>query len=195
MKKICWISLFIISLISCSSISKIIPGQNETENSNLYYEYYNLANEFYSLQKYDKALDYYTKAMDNQELYWDSYYKIAIIHSYNQEYKKSIEMFTVLLHRDEKNISIKSSIAYMQAMDGNFEESIKIYKELITENPEDFADLENLICIYFQLKDYTNAQEYFNHLKTLYPDSKKIPDFEKELEKSKSSSESGTDKQ
>ena len=115
--------------ISCTStkFAVPIPGKNDSVVSNIYIEYLNIADNYFELKKYDKAETYYKAAMDNQDIYWNAYYKLAKCYVYEAKWDDALNAYETLLNRDSENISIQSSIAYIYAMSGNTEKSIEAY--------------------------------------------------------------------
>lgn len=178
--------VFIISIlifyISCVSKPIPIPGDKKAQISNIYVEYLNIADVFYSQEKFDKAINYYIMASSYEPLNNDCFYKLAKAYAAQSNWDKSLEMFLKLSSDNPENNSLKESVAYIYAMKGEIEASLKIYNDLISLNPENLEYWENYIAVLLLNEDIDTVQVPFLYLIENFPDSKKIENFQKQID-------------
>ena len=182
-------AIFCIALslftISCSSnkIAFPIPGQSESANKNIYIEYLNIADIYFELEKYDKAETYYKAAMSNKDIYWTAYYKLARCYVYQSKWADAQSVYEELLKRDSDNSVLKSNMAYIYAMNGNTNQSCELYEQLINDYSEQSEYLENYICVLLAAEKKEEAELSYIKLKELFPESKRIQEFEPQFVK------------
>ena len=182
-KVILLFSIMIFSSCTSAKLSVPVPGQGSAKIRNIYVEYYNLGESYYKLEDYSKAAEYYELAMRKKEQYWASYYKLAKCYVFNSDWNSALPMYKKILSRDPENSSLKASVAYIYSMQGNFKLSKKIYEELLSVNPKNSDYIENYLAVLLSneksfKKNSESFTQYFDVLKTEFPDNKNIRIFE-----------------
>lgn len=182
LKKLFWVNILFVILISCKS-NNLIPGLNNAKELNIYSEYMSIADEYFSLKKFDKAQIYYTKCLDSKDFYWQAYYSLAKTYLNLAKYQEALDYTLVIYSRDKENQTIKETLAYLYAMLGEKEQSINLYNELILQNGQINSYYENLIIIYIKDKNIEKSQEVIALLKEKFPDNQNISKYQSEIDK------------
>lgn len=183
------LSISLFSFYSCSSKPIPVPGDTTRVIRNIYIEYMNIAETYLKLKEYKSAAEYYKLAMQNHRLYWACYYKLAMCYVYSSDWANAEPMYKAMLKRDPDNSSLKASMAYIYSMNGQQKKAVKLYLNLLEEQENNEAYLENFLIITLSDKRYFKkyrpiVDEAFNKMTESYSENsqyKKIKDKYNEL--------------
>ena len=103
----------------------------------------------------DRAL-----AVNNRN--WEAYHLKGIALFNLERYSEAIEEFINSLALNEENLEARVYIARSYFFKGNEDCALKIYDSILNQNEKYFEALKGKALVYYGLKDYFNANEYFN---------------------------------
>ncbi|MBP5358190.1 MAG: tetratricopeptide repeat protein [Treponema sp.] len=177
-------SLLTLALLfaSCSTVDKLIPGQQDAVENSITSEYLKIAGTYESLKDYSKAISYYEAALKTKGgsgLGDSVYYNIGRCYALAKDWVHAEEIYGMLLEKDPDNTNLKSSLAYVTAMKGDLKKAAELYSALVEENPTDSALLKNLISVLVADNKKDEAEIQFAVYKEKFPDDSAIPEIEK----------------
>lgn len=177
-------SLLSLALLfaSCSTVDKLIPGQQDALEKSITAEYLQIAGTYEKLKDYSKAISYYEAALNTKGgsgLGDSVYYNIARCYALAKDWDHAEEIYGNLLEKDPDNTNLKSSLAYVTAMRGDLKKAAELYSALVEENPTDPALLKNLISVLLADNKKEDAEIKFAVYKSQFPDDSAISEIEK----------------
>lgn len=173
---------FVFLFCSCSTVDKLIPGQEEAQEKSIAAEYLRIAETYEKLKDYPKAISYYEAAMKSKagkELGDSAYYNMGRCYALSKDWTHAEEIYRTLLEKDPDNTNLMSSLAYITAMKGDFKAAEELYSSLVEKNPNDSSLLKNLISVLLADGKKDEAEKNFAVFRGKFPDDAAVPEIEK----------------
>jgi tetratricopeptide (TPR) repeat protein len=131
--------------------------------------YINLGNLFMSNREYKQALDYYQKALEIDKTDVNIYYNIGLIYLENKDYQNALKYINEVIEQNPNNVKlylIKSKILFKS---DKINMSIRNYNTIIEKFPKEIAPYFELGNLYYHMKDYDNAKQFYKAALNLEP--------------------------
>ena len=119
----------------------------------------------------------YTNGVVNQRILQ----YLGIIEAKKRKYEESIKYWNEALNKFGENLELLYNIALSYQKFGKYREAIDYYLKVEKINENDASLLINLGNIYFQLKDYTNANIRYQRFLKIYPSHSMVSEIEKKV--------------
>ena len=161
MKKLFWVSILFIFILSCKTTR---------ESIDLSVEYFNVGNAYLELNKLDKAESYYLKSIDIDADYNSPRFNLSKIYITQSKFELAKEQLYVLYEKDNQNIKINSMLGFCFYVEGDIEKSLEYYIAAY-----DMGDISkethlNIAKLYYQLDRYDDAKTFISNLLSLGDD-------------------------
>ncbi len=155
MKKLYWVNILLLSLVSCVSSPKSLD---------LSAEYYNLGNAYLKLGDIQKAKDYYLKVLELDYTNNSARFNLVEISVKLTDFVSAREHLDYLINIDKDNIKVKKMFAYVYYVEGNLQESLACYLDVYVMGDVSYDVRLNIVKLYYQLELYSEAALYIDDL-------------------------------
>ncbi|MDP8202236.1 MAG: tetratricopeptide repeat protein [Candidatus Tenebribacter burtonii] len=155
MKKIIYVLLFSLILISCD------PSVN----------YFKKGNEYAEDGKYDKALEFYQKALDINPSLASVYYKMGIVYNDMKKYNEALECYEKTIEINPDHAYAYNNMGYIYGNQRKNDKAIECYEKAIEINPNDANAYYNLGYNYGNKSHFNKAKECYEKAIVINPNN------------------------
>jgi tetratricopeptide (TPR) repeat protein len=136
-------------------------------------DYYSgLADAYCGLKQFDEAIAAFKKATQQKNCKPHPFLAIAEIYMGIKDEKKALQAFYVakagIAKTTEEYAKVLFNIGNLETKFNNEAKAEQAYLELIALNPNDLNPIQNLIQVYYKMRDYDKALPYKNKLYDAY---------------------------
>ena len=118
---------------------------------------------------YKRVLYLCNKALLVNEFNWEAYYLKGIALISQGRYDEAIEELINSLALNRDNIKAREYIAKASSLNGDLDYALKVYDSILNINDKYFEALQGKALIYFNQKNYLDAEKFFKKANDISP--------------------------